>query len=131
MGFVLTILTLAALVYALVDIIMRDESDVKHLPKFGWILLVVLLPLIGTVLWFVLGRERSSAGRRGTRTGTVRGADAPAAPAGPQTVMPSSGPGDARSTEEQLADLDREIEYYEKRAELERRRRELGRGAPE
>ncbi|MFF2274610.1 PLDc N-terminal domain-containing protein [Agromyces sp. NPDC058126] len=130
MGFVLTILTLAALVYALVDIIMRDESDVKHLPKFGWILLVVLLPLIGTVLWFVLGRERSSAGQRGGAA-TARGEAAPAAPAGPQTVMPPSGPGDARSTEEQLADLDREIEYYEKRAELERRRRELGPGAAE
>ncbi|GAA1778903.1 PLDc N-terminal domain-containing protein [Agromyces lapidis] len=122
MAFVFTILTLAAMVYALVDIIMRDDSEVKHLPKLGWILLVVLLPLIGTILWFAVGRERSSAGRRG--------GVAPAAPAAPQAVVPQRAPGEARSTEEQLADLDREIEYYEKRAELERRRREVGGEAP-
>lgn len=126
MPFVFTILTLAALVYALVDIIMRDESEVKHLPKFGWILLVVLLPLIGTVLWFTLGREYSSA----PRPRFTRAAGAQAAPAAKQRFVPPRS-SDGRTTEEQLADLDREIEYYEKRAELERRRRELGQGAAE
>lgn len=124
MPFVFTILTLAALVYALVDILMRDESEVKHLPKFGWVLLVVLLPLIGTVLWFVFGRERASAGRRDV-AGPAHATPRPAPQPAPRH------PADARTTEEQLADLDREIEYYEKRAELERRKRELGQGAPE
>jgi hypothetical protein len=32
---------------------------------------------------------------------------------------------DTRTTEEQLAELDREIEYYQRRAELERRGREV------
>ncbi|MFF2389600.1 PLDc N-terminal domain-containing protein [Agromyces sp. NPDC058104] len=128
MPFVFTILTLAALVYALVDIIMRDESEVKQLPKFGWILLVVLLPLIGTVLWFTLGRDYSSAPRPRPRFAAAAGAQA--APVAPQAHVVPRSP-DGRTTEEQLADLDREIEYYEKRAELERRRRELGQGAAE
>ncbi|WP_022890357.1 PLDc N-terminal domain-containing protein [Agromyces italicus] len=125
MPFVFTILTLAALVYALVDIIMRDESEVKHLPKFGWILLVVLLPLVGTILWFALGREYSS--RAAGLGGFTPAGRAPAPPTDPQAGTPRST--DARTTEEQLADLDREIEYFEKRAELERRRRELEGGA--
>ena len=33
-------------------------------------------------------------------------------------------PADARTTEEQLAELDREIEYYRRRAELERLKKE-------
>ena len=54
-----------ATVLALIDIIMRDDWQVKHLPKFGWILLVIVLPAIGTVLWFLLGR--STAARRRPR----------------------------------------------------------------
>ena len=54
---VFPVILLAAMVIALIDIIMRDDWQVRHLPKFGWILLVILLPLIGTLLWFLLGRE--------------------------------------------------------------------------
>lgn len=117
MPVIFSLITLGAMVYALVDLIMRDESQVKHLPKFGWILLVVFLPLIGTILWFTLGREYAPRGA-GVNGFTPAGR-APEPPYVPPV------PRDTRSTEEQLADLDREIEYYEKRAELERRKREL------
>lgn len=125
MPFLFSILTVAGMVIALVDLIMRDESQIKHLPKFAWILLVILLPLIGTILWFTLGREYSSAGLGGfTPAGRAHSAPASA----PQQSAPPRA-FEARSTEEQLADLDREIEYYEKRAELERRKRELDAGS--
>lgn len=39
-----------------------------------------------------------------------------------------TGSADTRSTEQQLADLDREIEEYRLRAEIERRKRESGEG---
>lgn len=125
MPFLFSILTVAGMVIALVDLIMRDESQIKNLPKFAWILLVILLPLIGTILWFTLGREYSSAGAGlGGFTPAGRAHSTPT----PQQSAPSRS-FDARSTEEQLADLDREIEYYEKRAELERRKRELESGS--
>lgn len=112
-----------AMVLALVDIILRDESQVRHLPKFGWILLVVLLPLIGTLLWFVLGREYGSASTAGidaiARPSRQAPSRTPASPAPPAPPTPAG-----RTTEEQLADLDREIEYYQRRAELERLKRE-------
>lgn len=122
MPLIFSLIVLAGMVYALVDLIMRDESQVKHLPKFGWILLVILLPLIGTILWFVLGREYAPRGANlGGFTPAGRAPEAPYVPPVPR---------DTRSTEEQLADLDREIEYYEKRARLEQRKRELDGGAP-
>lgn len=116
MAVVFPAIVLAAMVFALVDIIMRDEWQVKHLPKFGWLLLVVLLPLIGTVLWFIIGREYSGSSPSSVLGGAFAArADSSAVPQ----------PVDGRSTEQQLADLDREIEYYQRRAELERLKREV------
>jgi hypothetical protein len=117
MAAIFPVIVLAAMVIALIDIIMRDEGQVRHLPKFGWILLVVLLPLIGTLLWFILGREYGGS----------------AASEGIGSLMPTRSQSSPRppvpeisSTEQQLAELDREIEYYQRRAELERLKREAG-----
>lgn len=107
---------LLAMVFALIDIIMRDEWQVRHLPKFGWILLVIFLPLIGTVLWFVIGREYGAA----SSNEGIGSLMAQRSPAGRTPPAP-----EVSSTEQQLAELDREIEYYERRAELERLKREV------
>ncbi|EGD54210.1 PLDc N-terminal domain-containing protein [Gordonia neofelifaecis] len=45
---------------ALVDAIVTDEYRVRHLPKALWILIVILLPLIGSVLWLVIGRPEGA-----------------------------------------------------------------------
>ncbi|RXZ72990.1 PLD nuclease N-terminal domain-containing protein [Agromyces albus] len=115
MAVIFPAIVLAAMVFALVDIIMRDDWQVKHLPKFGWVILVVLLPLIGTLLWFTIGREYSGASPL-QGLGSLRQSRAQ-----PSSPLPSA---DTSSTEQQLADLDREIEYYRRRAELERLKRE-------
>lgn len=119
MSFVLTLLTIALMVFALVDIIRRDDAQVKSMPKFVWLLLVVLLPLIGSILWFAIGREYPENGirlGRPTQSRTAR-REAPAAP---------PTPVDTRTTEQQIADLDREIEEWRLRQEIEKRRREGG-----
>ncbi|KNY06294.1 MULTISPECIES: PLDc N-terminal domain-containing protein [unclassified Microbacterium] len=115
----LSILVVALMVFALVDIIRRDDAQVRFLPKLAWIIIVILLPLIGSILWFTIGREYSEAGLRIPR---MRAAAPTAPPADPRPARPV----DARSTEEQIADLDREIEEWRLRAELEKRRREGG-----
>ncbi|QTX03828.1 PLDc N-terminal domain-containing protein [Agromyces archimandritae] len=116
MPIVLGLLPLVLMLAALIDLIMRGDEQVRHMPKFVWILLVVLLPLIGSILWFAIGREY------GGSDGGARmpwGRDRASAPA------PMRAPAPARTTEEQLADLDREIEEERLRRAIAERRREL------
>jgi hypothetical protein len=116
----LSLLTLALMIGALIDVILRDNSQVKHLPKLVWVLLVVLLPLIGSILWFALGREYAGAGVSIRMPRRQAAAQRPAPPA------QRSAPVDTRTTEEQIADLDREIEEWRLREEIARRKREDG-----
>ncbi|GAA2948650.1 hypothetical protein GCM10010458_37910 [Microbacterium luteolum] len=113
----LSILIVALMIVALIDVITRDDSQVKHLPKMVWIIIVILLPLIGSALWFGIGREY---GEPGISLPRMRRAERRA---GPVDVRPAP-PTDVRTTEQQIADLDREIEEWRLREELERRRRD-------
>ena len=121
MPFLFSLLVIVLMIGALVDIITREDSQVRFLPKMAWVVIVILLPLIGGLLWFAVGREYSEAGLRIPR---MRAAGRPSRRPSPQPAPPPSTPIDTRSTEQQIADLDREIEEWRLRAELEKRRRE-------
>jgi hypothetical protein len=45
-------------IFCLVDVIVTDESVCRHLPKLLWLLVVLLLPLVGSVLWLAVGKPR-------------------------------------------------------------------------
>ncbi|TFC04791.1 hypothetical protein E3O42_04650 [Cryobacterium adonitolivorans] len=111
-------LLLVLIVATLVDIITRQNGQVKHLPKVLWVLLVIFLPVIGSLLWFAIGREypvpaeRSSVGMPRRRP----------APAGGPTVQPARL---ARTTEDELADLEREIDFHAEQARIRRLEAEL------
>ncbi|MFB7251602.1 PLDc N-terminal domain-containing protein [Microbacterium sp. NPDC056234] len=122
MPFIFMLLTVALMIGALIDIITRDDSRVRFLPKMVWIIIVILLPLIGSILWFALGREPSSEGVSMPRM--PRRERAPRPPSGPVSAPPR--PMDTRSTEQQIADLDREIEEWRLRQEIEKRKQERG-----
>lgn len=62
MLYVLPVLSLLLLFGALVDLITRDDSRVNHLPKLTWVFIIVLLPLVGSILWFAVGRDWGSRG---------------------------------------------------------------------
>jgi len=58
------LLALALTVYCFIDCIQTPGSDVRNLPKAGWILLIVLFNVVGSVAWLVAGRPaRATAGR--------------------------------------------------------------------
>ncbi|MDO9494716.1 MAG: PLDc N-terminal domain-containing protein [Nocardioides sp.] len=46
-------------VYCLVDVIGTPERNVRNLPKVGWLLLVLLFPLVGSIAWLVAGRPQA------------------------------------------------------------------------
>jgi len=52
------------LVYCLIDCLQADEGRVRNLSKTGWVILIILVPLVGGVAWLVAGRLLSSAPRR-------------------------------------------------------------------
>lgn len=50
----------AFMVYSLVDCAMTDRARIRG-PRKGVWLLIILLPVLGGVLWFLVGRGRGSA----------------------------------------------------------------------
>jgi len=115
---ILALLTLTVMVVALIDAITRRDDQVKHLPKFAWIIFIVLLPLIGSILWFALGREyeqRSEPMSFGDPRRWQKTPDPSPAPA-PRR--------DTRTTEQQIADLEREMHLADLEEQVRRRRAE-------
>lgn len=53
---VLAIAVLVIFVYGLVDVIRTDRSRTRGISKPAWIVVMILLPVIGAVLWLLLGR---------------------------------------------------------------------------
>jgi hypothetical protein len=51
-----SMLSFALWVYAIVDVIKVPESDVRHLPKVLWLLIVFFLYALGALIWIVVGR---------------------------------------------------------------------------
>ena len=67
------LLIFAFLIYCLVDCFQTPEERVRNLPKVVWILLILLIPLVGGVVWLIAGRTRGSGGTRGPRPGPSGG----------------------------------------------------------
>jgi hypothetical protein len=51
-----TAVSFAIWVYALIDVIKVEESDARHLPKVLWLIIVLFLYVIGAVIWLGAGR---------------------------------------------------------------------------
>lgn len=70
------LLGLAVYIWFIVDVIRTSGATTRTLPKYVWLLIVVLIPLIGGVLWLLGGRPRGQGRRR--RRGPVAPDDDPA-----------------------------------------------------
>jgi hypothetical protein len=104
--------------YALVDCITTDADRCRNLPKVAWVLIVVLVPLLGSLLWFGFGRPAG-----GARTGRGPGASRPM---GPTLDDHPRYSGAAGISDRRSAELDLEIERWEQRQREERERRRDG-----
>lgn len=45
-------------IVAVVDCALTTKTRVRGIPKWAWLLIVVVIPFFGAVLWFVLGRGK-------------------------------------------------------------------------
>ena len=50
--------------YCIIDVITTPDAAVRNLPKLLWLLVVVLLPDVGSIVWLVAGHPWDSARRR-------------------------------------------------------------------
>ena len=68
---ILAILSIALTVFALADCVQTQDDKVRGVPKWAWIVLIVLIPWVGPLTWLFVGKERSwgrgSSGSPGPR----------------------------------------------------------------
>ena len=57
------VVAFALWVFCLVDAIGVGAARVRNLPKVGWIILILLFPLVGSIAWLVAGRPEDTARR--------------------------------------------------------------------
>jgi hypothetical protein len=51
------VLSIALTLYSFVDCAMRDEAQLRKLPKWGWLLVIILFGTFGSVFYLVAGRN--------------------------------------------------------------------------
>lgn len=72
----LVVVWVVLVVYAVFDVLAAPRERVQHLPKLGWITLIVLLPYGGALLWIFFGQTRHRpSGPRPTWRPGPRGPD--------------------------------------------------------
>ncbi|MBM6620093.1 PLDc N-terminal domain-containing protein [Micrococcaceae bacterium RIT802] len=71
------LVALAVTIYALIQCAQTPAHRVRSIAKPGWIVAIILLPLIGACLWFWLGRPNDSGSGRATEQRPTRGPAAP------------------------------------------------------
>lgn len=91
----------AVVIYALVDVAISQAGRIRSLPKPLWFVVIVVFPLVGAILWFILGRPRTN-GRDNTKPPTDvvdRG----------KPTSPSTGPFSTESVDDRIARLEEEL----------------------
>jgi Phospholipase_D-nuclease N-terminal len=48
---------IALAVCALISCLSAEEGEIRALPRVGWVLIILFFPLVGSIAWFVAGRE--------------------------------------------------------------------------
>ena len=62
MRVLLVVLSIAIQLYGLIDCAQREDSEVRSLPRWGWLIIIVLIPTIGAVAYLVAGRPKRPGG---------------------------------------------------------------------
>ncbi len=54
------LLVLGLWIFCLVDVITTPAEECRNLPKVAWLIIVLLLPDIGSIVWLIAGRNWSA-----------------------------------------------------------------------
>jgi hypothetical protein len=95
---------LALLIAAVADCLGGERAP-RRLSRPLWVLIIVLLPIAGGVLWFLVGRARPEGGQRGPGRPGGGAGGGPRRPRGP--VAPDDDPDFLRDLDRKLRDDER------------------------
>src|SRR5688500_5083373 len=62
-------LEILLVVLALISCLSAEDGDVRALPRFVWIIVILLFPLVGSIVSFAVGRPLTSARNKTWRAG--------------------------------------------------------------
>lgn len=62
---IIAVLSIALTVFALADCVQTEDDKIRGLPKWAWIVLIVLIPWVGPITWLFVGKDRSDSGGGG------------------------------------------------------------------
>ncbi|TNH30620.1 PLDc_N domain-containing protein [Micromonospora orduensis] len=88
-------------VCALISCLSAEEGQIRALPRIAWVLIILFFPLVGSIAWFVAGRE---PGARGTRPAGGGPVERPRRP-----LAPDDDPEFLRSVQERAQQQDQEL----------------------
>ena len=71
------ILTIGIQLYALFDCAQREDSSVRNLPRWGWLLIIILVSAIGALAYLIAGRPKGPGKGKPKRNRTVAPDDDP------------------------------------------------------
>lgn len=118
-----TLLLLGLWLYCLLDVITTPAEVMRNLPKWAWVLLVLLLTDLGSVLWLVAGRPRraSLAPGGGAAADAIRrhpssqGRPSPGRPPSGRSRRPRAGSGAPDDDPEFLRRIAEEVAQQKRR----------------
>jgi hypothetical protein len=56
------LIVLGVTIYALIDCARTPQEEVRNLPKWAWLLLIIFFETIGGIAWLIAGRPKTQGG---------------------------------------------------------------------
>ena len=56
------LLSIGIQLYGLIDCAQREDTEVRSLPRWGWLIISVLVPTIGAIAYLIAGRPKRPGG---------------------------------------------------------------------
>jgi hypothetical protein len=69
--FILAVAAVIFTIYAVADCAFFDRTRIRGLRRGWWIVVIIFVPIIGALLWFIIGRGRAGRVGRGGSSRTV------------------------------------------------------------
>ena len=55
-----TIIILALMIYSIIDCSRTPENQIRSLPKWAWLVIIIFVPGIGSLAWIIAGRPKGN-----------------------------------------------------------------------